>query len=44
MLGKFINVGIMSNPFNWVTLTLMVVIGGLAIHLIFNVAPNTSGD
>lgn len=39
-MDKFININILRNPFNWVTVTLMVVIGGLAIHLIFNVAPN----
>ncbi len=43
-MDRFINVNLMTNPFNWVTVTLMVIIGGLAIHLIFNVAPNTSGD
>lgn len=41
-MEKFINVNLISNPFNWVTVTLMVVIGGLAIHLIFNVAPQSS--
>ncbi len=43
MIDKLINVQLLANPFNWVVVTLMVVIGGLAIHLIFNVAPN-SGD
>ncbi len=42
-MDKFINVNLLGNPFNWVVVTLMVVIGGMAIHLIFNVAPN-SGD
>lgn len=40
-MDKFINVNLLSNPFNWVVVTLMVVIGGFAIHLIFNVAPNS---
>ncbi len=43
-MEQFVNFRLLSNPFNWVTVTLMVIIGGLAIHLIFNVAPNTSGD
>lgn len=43
-MDKFININILSNPFNWVTVVLMVAIGGLAIHLIFNVAPNTQSE
>lgn len=35
-LEKFINVNLMTNPFNWLTVTLMVIIGGLAIALIFD--------
>lgn len=30
-----LNFPMMKNPFNWAILTLMVVIGGLAIHLLF---------
>lgn len=41
-MDKFINTRLISNPFNWVTVTLMVIVGGMAIHLIFNVAPASS--
>lgn len=41
-MDTFLNTRLMSNPFNWATVTLMVVVGGLAIHLIFNVAPASS--
>ncbi len=42
-MDRFINVRLLSNPFNWVTVTLMVVIGGLALAHI-SISANTAGD
>lgn len=36
-----LNFGLLKNPFNWIIVTLMVVIGGLALHLIF---PDSTGQ
>jgi hypothetical protein len=30
-----LNLAIMKNPYNWLTLVLMVMIAGLALHLLF---------
>jgi hypothetical protein len=40
-----LNFAIMANPFNWVNVLLMVLIGGLALHLILPpdaVTPSTT--
>lgn len=40
-----LNLALMKNPYNWATLTLMVIIGGLALHLIFpDAASGTTQD
>lgn len=31
-----LNFALLKNPFNWVIVTLMIVIAGLALHLFFN--------
>lgn len=30
-----LNLAIMKNPYNWITVVLMVMIAGLALHLLF---------
>jgi hypothetical protein len=39
-----LNFNLLSNPFNWVNVLLMVMIGGLALHLLFppDAAPKTA--
>lgn len=32
----FINFGMVKSPWNWVTVLLMVLIAGIAIHLVFD--------
>lgn len=45
MIDQFINVRLIANPFNWVTVTLMVVIGGMAVELILrNSGAAAKGD
>lgn len=36
-----LNLAIMANPYNWIVITLMVLIGGLALALLVN-PPTTS--
>lgn len=33
-MNKFINFDLMSHPLNWFTVTLMVLVGGIALHFI----------
>ena len=34
-MDRFINTALISNPYNWIIVTLMVAIGGLGLALIF---------
>lgn len=39
-----INWGLAANPYNWIIVVLMVMVGGLALSLLFpKVSPNTTG-
>jgi hypothetical protein len=39
-----INWNLISNPFNWVVILLMVIIGGIAIQLISSQLPSVSAS
>jgi hypothetical protein len=34
-MERFINIGLLSNPINWIIVLSMVSLGGMAVHLIF---------
>lgn len=40
-----LNLALLRNPYNWVVIVLMIVIAGLALHLIFSPSalPTTDG-
>jgi hypothetical protein len=37
-----LNIGLMSNPANWVIVTLMVMIGGFALALLTSLSPKSA--
>jgi hypothetical protein len=44
-----LNFGLLANPYNWIVISLMIAIGGLALGLIFHpanivVSANTADD
>jgi hypothetical protein len=39
-----INLELIRNPYNWVVVILMIVIGGMALHLIFSPMSLPSAD
>lgn len=44
---QIVNIGILKNPLNWATILLMLLIAGIAGHLVlslFNIEPATSNQ
>ncbi len=42
MIGRVVNVPLMANPMNWITVLLMVMLASIGIHYVFQAANATT--